>query len=202
MFKYFNLKNSFDDISNKLDNNETVCKEMLKLLNNNSSTVKIDEDINNSYYVFLNDTIYLSNKEKTRTGLLRICNVAHECIHAIQNKTLQIINFVLSNAELVLFIVAIILIVFNLNIKLLLYCYLITNVTSTLPRLILEIDAVVRSIILAKKYLNIKLTQKELDNVMITYKNQIILMFPLFVLSLLFGRAIRFCIIYFAGFIL
>jgi hypothetical protein len=125
MFKYFNLKNNLIDISSKLDNNEIVCKEMLGLLKNKTTAVKIDEDIKNSYYVFLNDTIYLTNREKNRIGPLRICNVAHECIHSNQNKILQWMNFVLSNIELIFFAVNIILIIFNLNIKLMFYWYLI-----------------------------------------------------------------------------
>ncbi|MEG1141203.1 MAG: hypothetical protein RSE41_01890, partial [Clostridia bacterium] len=78
-----------DQINNKLDDNITITKDILNLLDNKKTNVVIDEDIKNSYYVFFKDIIYLSNNNNTYK---RVCLIAHECIHSIQNKILQKVN--------------------------------------------------------------------------------------------------------------
>lgn len=196
MFNYSKSKEYLINVSNKLDNSETICKQMLELLKNKTTKVILDNDIKNSYYVFLNDTIYLSNKEKNRTNYRRICTVAHECIHSKQNKIMQIINFVFSNIELISFIMGIILILLKTKIDLIVYYYLCITIVSVIPRLILEIDAVIKSLILTKEYLKTIFKTEETENITNLYRIQIIVMSPLFILALILGRIIRIAIMY------
>ncbi|MEG1008314.1 MAG: hypothetical protein RSF67_00580, partial [Clostridia bacterium] len=62
-----------DQINNKLDDNITITKDILNLLDNKKTNVVIDEDIKNSYYVFFKDIIYLSNNNNTYK---RVCLIA------------------------------------------------------------------------------------------------------------------------------
>lgn len=200
MFKRFKktTKNSKNllDISNKFSSNDIVCKQMLELLNNNVTNVKLDVDINNSYYVFLNDTIYLTDKEKNKESYQRICNVAHECIHSIQNKVIQFINFVLSNVEMLAFIIVSICMAFKFHTNIVFYSYLILNIVSMIPRLILEIDATKRSISLSKKYMESKIEENESSILLKQYENQIFKLFPIFIMSLLMDRITRIAFIF------
>lgn len=184
------------NISNKFCSNDIVCKQILELLNNETTNIKLDTDIKSNYYVFFTDTIYLSDKEITKNGYQRICVIAHECIHSIQNKTTQVINFTLSNVELIAFVISLICIIFKFNTNIVFFGYLILNILSSIPRLILEIDATIRSIDLSRKYMEYKLDENELSSILKVYKLQIVLFWPLFIVSLLMGRALRIVIIY------
>ncbi len=184
-----------EKISNKLSSNYVICKEILELLDNNSTKIKLDEDIKNSYYVFFNDTIYLSDREKNKTCYQRVCFIAHECIHSIQNKTIQVINFVLSNVELIAFIIALICMLFKTNTNLIFYIYLLINVISAIPRLILEIDAVIKSIYLSAKYIKNNIDEKEANILIKAYKLKILIFSPIFIISLLIGRILRIILI-------
>ncbi|MDD2376877.1 MAG: zinc metallopeptidase [Clostridia bacterium] len=183
-------------ISNKFCSNDIVCKQMLELISNKSTNIKLDTDIKNNYYVFLTDTIYLSNKEITRNSYQRICVIAHECIHSIQNKIIQVVNFALSNVELIAFVISLICITCGFNTYIVFYSYLILNIFSAIPRLILEIDATIRSINLSSKYMKYKIDENELSIILKTYKLQILLLLPFFIISLLIGRGFRLSVVY------
>lgn len=200
MLKYLskekNKEKELLDISNKLPSNEVVCSQILYILGNNKTDIKIDKDIKNSYYVFLNNTIYLSDKSKNNNNYYRICVIAHECIHSIQSKLIQIFNFVLSNVELIAFVISIICALLKFSTSIVLYTYLGINIVSMIPRLILEIDASIKSIDLVRKYIKDKVSENE-SNLLIKYYNSKVLVFlPIFVIYLLAGRILRFSCIY------
>jgi len=184
------------NISDKFSSNDLVAKQMLELLNNKTTKIKVDNDIKNNYYVFLTDTIYLSNKEVNKNGYQRICVMAHECIHSIQSKTIQTINFILSNIELIAFVITFICMVIKFNVNIVFYSYMILNIISVIPRIILELNATLKSINLTKKYIEDKVEDNETNTLLNSYKKQIILFLPLFIVSLLLGRFFRFLIIY------
>jgi len=191
-FKNWNKKKlNLNDISNKFSSNDVICKQILEIIGNKSTKIKLDQDIKNNYYVFLTNTIYLSDKEKTKNGYQRICIIAHECIHSIQNKIIQVVNFALSNIELIAFIIAFVCIILKFNVNMVFYSYLLLNIISIIPRLILEIDATIRSIDLSKKYMKNKIDENELNVILNIYKHQILIFMPMFIISLLIGRIIR-----------
>lgn len=201
MFKSFENRTEdeilLSQINYKFNNNEIVCKEMLELINNKTTKVKLDEDIKDNYYVYLNDKIYLSDREKCRSSYLRFSVVAHECSHSVQNKTLQAINFILSNIEMLSFIAALLCIVHRFNINIAFYTYIILNIISTIPRLILETDAIIKSYRLCKKYFKDRITQDETDIILNKYKFKMHAYYPIFIFLLLMGRGARILIIYF-----
>lgn len=178
------------EIVKKLPDNVKVTNEILEILGNKTTKVEQDKDIKNSYYVYLKDTIYLADNEKNNKGVARICLISHECKHSIQSKILQKINFILSNLELIYFVIACILMII-FNSKIVLFSYIVLAVLSIIPRTILEIDAVLSSVKIANKYLNGKLSEEETSKLVNAYKKSTSSMLPFFVFSLWLGKIIR-----------
>lgn len=204
ILKYFN-KHSEESknakkITDTLPLNDVIAKEILKDLGNNTTKVVLDEDIKNSYYVYLQDTIYISNKEKNK-GVHRCCLVAHECIHSMQSKLIQKINFILSNLELLFFIVALIF-AFTAKLPVIAYVYLTICFISLTPRIYLELNAIFNSVKLSKKYLSKKLENQDCEKIIDIYKSQINLLLPFSFFSLFFGKIIRVLIILIVTFLI
>ena len=175
-------------ISN-IPENEFVAKEILEMLNNNKTKIEIDSDTKSNLYIFLNDTIYISKNKKDDFN--RICVIAHECIHSIQSKSTQILNFVLSNIELILFIVLIALFCFKLKFMPLLILYVLTNIFSIGIRLYLELSAVFGSIKLSDKYFKNYLEDKIRDYIVNIYKSQIKTLLVFFIIKLFLFKVVR-----------
>lgn len=184
-----------DEIVKKFPENTEVTKEILEILDNDTTKLKLDEDIKNSYYVYINDTIYLSNKESNKKAYHRICLIAHECIHTIQSKKLQRLNFIISNIEMILFfIIGILMFIFKENSSIFLYSYLGVVIVSMIPRFILELDAIRRSVDLSKTYVKKVLDKEETQELIGAYKEQISRLIPFALLTLFIDKYIR-CII-------
>ena len=175
-------------ISN-IPENEFVAKEILEMLNNNKTKIEIDSDTKSNLYIFLNDTIYISKNKKDDFN--RICVIAHECIHSIQSKSAQILNFVLSNIELILFIVLIALFCFKSKFMPLLILYVLTNIFSIGIRLYLELSAVFGSIKLSDKYFKNYLEDKIRDYIVNIYKSQIKTLLVFFIIKLFLFKVVR-----------
>lgn len=175
-------------ISN-IPENEFVAKEILEMLNNNKTKIEIDSDTKSNLYIFLNDTIYISKNKKDDFN--RICVIAHECIHSIQSKSAQILNFVLSNIELILFIVLIALFCFKLKFMPLLILYVLTNIFSIVIRLYLELSAVFGSIKLSDKYFKNYLEDNIRDYIVNIYKSQIKTLLVFFIIKLFLFKVVR-----------
>ena len=161
--------------------NKEICHEILNQVGNKEAKVVVN-DTKNSYYFFLNNTLYINDKGKQ---LDNICTIAHECRHSIQNKIIQISNFILSNIELIMFVIYLILLLCNISNNVFNMFYIVISVVSMIIRLYLEIDATVNSIGISKRYLESKNVDK-VNDIVKNYKKRIILTFPLF-LIMLFG---------------
>ena len=175
-------------ISN-IPENEFVAKEILEMLNNNKTKIEMDSDTKSNLYIFLNDTIYISKNKKDDFN--RICVIAHECIHSIQSKSAQILNFVLSNIELILFIVLIALFCFKLKFMPLLILYVLTNIFSIGIRLYVELSAVFGSIKLSDKYFKNYLEDNIRDYIVNIYKSQIKTLLVFFIIKLFLFKVVR-----------
>lgn len=199
-FRYFknNTKErkKIQDIIDKLPDNEIIAKEILAENNNTKTKIVLDVDIKNSYYIFLNDTIYLSNKNKASTRYSRLCLIAHECKHSLQSKVLQVINFLISNIELIFFVLFAILGLLNFKNSFIPNIYYITVILSIIPRLILEFDAVYSSVKISEKYVEQKLSKNEADMVHLVYSFQVKVLVPMLVFSLVIWKVIRSIIIF------
>ena len=199
-FRYFknNTKErkKIQDIIDKLPDNEIIAKEILAENNNTKTKIVLDVDIKNSYYIFLNDTIYLSNKNKASTRYSRLCLIAHECKHSLQSKVLQVINFLISNIELIFFVLFAILGLLNFKNSFIPNIYYITVILSIIPRLILEFDAVYNSVRISEKYVEQKLSKNEADMVHLVYSFQVKVLVPMLIFSLVIWKVIRSIIIF------
>lgn len=190
-------KKSIQDMIDKLPENEQITKEILQYIGNNTTQLEIKTDIKNSYYVYLNDKIYLSNRKKTKTSYTRLCLIAHECIHSMQSKILQSINFLISNVEIISFCCLLIIGIFNKQQNYMFWVYLILIVLAIIFRTILEFNAVVESVSLSKRYLQEKkVSEEKVEQIISIYRFQTILLMPMFFLNLYVGKIIRLIIIY------
>lgn len=134
---------------------ENICKDILKLLGNNNTKVIKVADIKGSYYAYINNTIYLSQKSLDKEIEKSLVVLCHECIHSIQNKHLHKLNFIFSNIEILFSIILFIIIYLKSSFLLIsIIVYLLTLFLSISTRIILEKDAVKRSFELSKECLN------------------------------------------------
>jgi len=188
--------NNFDikQIVNDLPDNNIIAKYTLEKLNNKTTKIVFDNDIKGNYYVFLNDTIYLSNKDADKYKRLTV--ICHECVHSIQNKALQLINFIFSNLEVIIFVIFAILKLLNKFTNTLTWTYLTVVIISLIPRFILEIHASLKSITLTKEYVNEKVGKNEAEFVHKIVKFQVISLLPIMLFSLIFWKIIRTLVIY------
>ena len=187
-----NSEHDFNEINTRLPSNEVIASQVLKKLDNDKTKLKTDNDIKGNYYVFLNDTIYLSNKNKSGKEYSRITVICHECIHSIQSKKLQMLNFVLSNLEIVVFVICLILnlILKNQNYTQIIYTVIV--VLSIIPRFILEIHASLGSISLTKKYIEEENRNKdEAEFAYNVVKFQVIALLPFMLLNLCLWKIVR-----------
>lgn len=190
------LKSENDKLAQKysenLPSNEIVCKDILEIVKNNSTQIVIDKEIKNSYYVFLNDKIYISDNKINSNLYTRIVLVAHECIHSVQSKVLQVLNYVFSNLEILLFIIFLIMSLVSKSSNIIfLASYLIVTTISIIFRSILEIDAVKKSLPLAFKYLSNKENENVAKIIISCTQQYIKKYFLFFIISLHIAKIVR-----------
>lgn len=195
ILKYFD-KNSADkilleQINEKLPENDIICEEILKKYNNINTKIVKDNNIKGSYYVYLNDTIYLANNEKIKKAVYRVVLIAHECRHSLQSKLLQKLNFIFSNIELILFVIFFLLGIFKVLNLYIILSYLFILFFAILFRFILEFDAVKSSLKIAKEYIEEKITKKDANVIEKLYLIKAKLIFPVMIVQLFLGKLIR-----------
>ena len=178
----FNMR----DILSKIPDNDKIALEVLHDLKNYKTKIVVDEEIKGNYYIFLNDSIYISSKLNKDDSYKRLTVICHEVIHSIQSKVLQWINFILSNLEFILFFLILILcktFKLNYNIK---NIYYIIVVLSIFIRAALETHACVGSISLSEKYIAKYISLEASKFAKKILKVQIICGLPIMLISLFF----------------
>ena len=160
---------SLNEITNKLPENKEICKNILKILNNEN--VKIEESESNqaSLYMVLSNSIIIANIKNTFT---RVQTVAHECLHSIQNKRTLRFNFIFSNIYFVYFIVICILAILKINPlpNTALFALVICSYINYIIRSYLEMDAMTKAKPLAEQYLKKEThTEKEQETILNNY---------------------------------
>ena len=142
-------------ITNKFPQNIDIAKEMLEMLDNN--TVKIEEQKNTktSLYIAITNKILIADLKE---HYARIQTIAHECLHSVQDRRLQLFNFIFSNITLLYFIIGIVLTLCKIytNYLLQLFILLLLFFIQFTVRSFLEIDAKTKSKYLAKTYIETK----------------------------------------------
>jgi hypothetical protein len=85
---------------------------------------------------------------------------------------------------------------YRFNINIVFFTYLLLNIFSIIFRLILEIDATIKSINLCEKYIKNKIDEKESNILIKSYRSKILLFLPIFIVSLSIGKFLRLLFIY------
>lgn len=182
---------------------EEICKDVLKQLKNNDVNVELDNSSKTSLYVFLGNTIYISNKKvKTKKSIeeqnkAKLLVISHECAHSIQPKILQFANFILSNVEILLFLVILFLTcILKYANPILTYTYVAMLMASIFVRLYLEMDATIKSVKITVRYLlNNEVEKGQVVHLVKYYKKQLLKTLPLFILSIYITKIARLMII-------
>ena len=144
-----------DEISKKYPSNIEICKEYLKMLQNENVKVEENKDSEASLYIAISNKISIANISNTYT---RIQTIAHECLHSIQPKKMLIFNFIFSNIYIIYYITICILAIFNMlpDNMLFLNIFLLLSLVYYTIRVFLENDAMIKARYLAKEYMEEK----------------------------------------------
>ena len=161
----------FNKLIDGYPSNIEICKYILNKLNN--STVKIEEDkeAKTSMYVALSDKIIIADVKNSYT---RIQTIAHECLHSIQKRKMQLFNFIYSNIYLLYFIIVTILAILNKLHDSMLYMaiMILLSYIYYFIRSYLENDAMIKAKYLAKEFMEeVKISSdEEIDNIVKSYE--------------------------------
>lgn len=156
------LDKELQEITKKYPENMQICKDILKRLNNKTTTIEEDMNSNTTLYIALRDKILIGNTHKSFT---RIQTMAHECLHSIQDRKMLIFNFIYSNIYMLYFFIICVLVVIEklpyestfLNI------FLILSFIYYVIRIFLENDAMIKAEYLAKEYMEEKRISSKLE---------------------------------------
>ena len=144
------------EISNKFPENKQICKDILKILENEDVEIEEtkDEKSQTSLYLVMQNKILIANIKDTFT---RVQTIAHECIHSIQSKTLLKFNFIFSNFNNIYFLIICILALFNIVkvevLNILLAGLFLVQFIWFIVRSFLETDAMTRAEYVSKEYI-------------------------------------------------
>ncbi len=165
-----NKSSELDNITKKLPDDETVCKEILKLLNNTNVKIEKDEQYQSCLYTVFNNKITLG---KFTSDYIRVQTIAHECLHSVQSKRILLSNFIISNIYIFYFIIFIILRILKINIyaNITFPVFIILSMLQFALRAYLENDAMTKAKYVAKEYLeNTKqCSNEEIEKLMSKY---------------------------------
>ena len=158
----------FNKLIDGYPSNIEICKYKL-----NNSTVKIEEDkeAKTSMYIALSDKIIIADVKNSYT---RIQTIAHECLHSIQKRKMQLFNFIYSNIYLLYFIIVTILAILNKLQDSMLYMaiMILLSYIYYFVRSYLENDAMIKAKYLAKEFMEeVKISSDEdIDNIVKSYE--------------------------------
>ena len=155
-----------DDMAKKYPNNIEMCKEYLKMLNNETVTVEEDKTANSSLYIAISNKILIADVKESFT---RIQTIAHECLHSIQDRKILLFNFIYSNIYMLYFLVISILKLCNILPYEMMFLVILTlgGFVYYFIRSYLEDDAMIKARFLAKEYMESKKisSQEEIDKI-------------------------------------
>ena len=153
-FKQFaeNEEEKFNKEGNKYPSNIELCKIFLKKLNNYNVKIEEDKNAKTSMYIALTNKIIIAD---VKSSFTRIQTIAHECLHSVQDRKIQVFNFIYSNIYLLYFFITTILAIFNkLNTPMLYLAIMIAlSYIYYFVRSYLENDAMIKATFLATEYL-------------------------------------------------
>lgn len=148
-----NVKNignndEMNSIVRKFPNSKNICENFLKILGNNNCKIEIEKEEKNQtcLYIALKNKILLGNLDNNP---MRIQTIAHECVHASQNRRMLLFNFAISNFNIVYFIIIFALSIFKVVNMEMVYILITTGILLEFVHFavlaFLEIDAMTRA---------------------------------------------------------
>lgn len=152
ILKNIGKNEELDNLAKKYPSNIEICKDYLKMLNNEKVKIEENKDSETSLYIAITDKISIANISNTYT---RIQTIAHECLHSIQDRKVLLFNFIFSNIYIIYYFVICILEILNfLSYKMMfLNIFLIFSLAYYIVRAYLENDAMIKARYLAKDYM-------------------------------------------------
>lgn len=160
----------FNKLVDTYPSNLEICKNILKKLNNDKVKIEENKEAKTSMYIAVSDKIIIADVKNSYT---RIQTIAHECLHSVQKRKIQVFNFIYSNIYLLYFIITTILALFNKLNDTMLYIsiMILLSYIYYFVRSYLENDAMIKARYVAKEYMEeIKiLSHDEIANIIKSY---------------------------------
>lgn len=159
-----------EKITNKFPSNIEVAKEMLEMLGNKSVKIEEAKDTSTSLYIAVTNKISIADMKNNYS---RLQTIAHECLHACQDRTMLMFNFIFSNINIIYFLIITVLTIFKVinNQMLQIAILMLFMLIQFCIRSFLEIDAMTRAKFLAKDYIDRKklCTEEEKESLLKEY---------------------------------
>ena len=160
----------FNKMVDKYPSNIEVCKYILNKLNNSTVTIEENKEAETSMYIAVTNKIIIADVKNSYT---RIQTIAHECLHSIQKRKIQLFNFIYSNIYLLYFIITTILALLNKLQDSMLYISIMITLSYIyyFVRSYLEDDAMIKAKYLAQEFMEeVKISsQEEINNIVQSY---------------------------------
>lgn len=183
-----NLKEDkeLEKLTDKFPDNVQIAKEMLKMLGNEKVKVEQTANTQASLYIAILNKISIAD---IKNNYSRIITIAHECMHSVQDRRLQLFNFIFSNINILYFITITILTIIGVIQNTMTQIFILTlfAMIKFAVRGFLEIEAIAKSKYLAKEYIESKnlVNKKETESIMEKYDEINKISLPLTVAQLL-----------------
>lgn len=167
-----------DELAKTFPDNIEICQNILEKLGNTKTKIKQNpEEKTTSLYLIFNDTIQIGSIQNTYT---RIQTIAHECLHAVQDKRMLWFNFIYSNLYYLYFIILSIITIINAvwgnadsspNYLIHITILALSGFIYYMIRSFLEMDAMTKARYLAKEYMETKsiTNQENIDKIIAGY---------------------------------
>jgi len=170
--KKLETNKSLNEITNKLQENIEICKDILKKLKNENVKIEENNESKTSLYIAVTNKIIIANLKDSYS---RIQTIAHECVHSIQNRNLLLFNFIFSNIYLMYYTITIILTICGIfkNSLLQICIILILSFIYYIIRSFLETDAMNKAEFISKEYIEESgiCTKEEQEGLIKAYSN-------------------------------
>ena len=160
----------FNKLVDKYPSNIEICKYILKKLNNDKVKIEENKESKTSMYIAVSDKIIIADVKNSYT---RIQTIAHECLHSVQKRKIQLFNFIYSNIYLLYFIITTILALFNKIQDSMLYIsiMIILSYIYYFVRSYLENDAMIKARYVAEEFMEeVKISSEDdINNIVKSY---------------------------------
>lgn len=160
----------FNKLVDKYPSNIKICKYILNKLNNNTVKIEENKEANTSMYIAITNKIIIADVKNSYT---RIQTIAHECLHSVQKRKIQLFNFIYSNIYLLYFFIITILAILNKIQNSMFHISIMITLSYIyyFVRSYLENDAMIKARYLAKEFMEeIKISSEdEISNIVKSY---------------------------------